>query len=321
MYIIGIDGGGTKTTALLSDTSGKVLGTVTGGASNPTTVAEKQIQSLIAGLIKDTAGLSGIAARQVKSVYIGMSGYSYLADESALIQKIHDVIGENKPVTVTHDAITALYSGTGGKPGIVNISGTGSITFGINSKGDIKRAGGWGYLIDHTGSGYGMGLEALKLLFHLKDAGVKTDEFSKSVLECMEADSAEDLIPVIYDKPRFRERISALSPVIMKLADKGNESCRAIIDKASGDMADSIRLVRKQLFNEKSEEEKAAVPVVLTGGLMKRSDLFLPTLRVKLPEAQFIIPPAEPVVGAVIAAGKAIEVADEQRVYENLIHT
>ncbi|MFP3490923.1 BadF/BadG/BcrA/BcrD ATPase family protein, partial [Staphylococcus sp. SIMBA_130] len=72
-------------------------------------------------------------------------------------------------VTVNIDAINALYSGTLGKPGIVQIAGTGSITFSINHDGLSDRVGGWGYLIGEMGSGFALGRDALEAAFLAHD--------------------------------------------------------------------------------------------------------------------------------------------------------
>src|SRR5690606_28135247 len=94
---------------------------------------------------------------QVKRVYAGMSGGDHPTAREKIKTLLTSVLPSTMVVTVNNDAITALYSGSLGKPGIVQIAGTGSITFGLNEEGILGRVGGWGHLLGERGSGYCIG--------------------------------------------------------------------------------------------------------------------------------------------------------------------
>src|SRR5690625_7894553 len=78
---------------------------------------------------------------------------------------IEELTNHKLPITVHHDAVTALYSGTLGEEGIVQIAGTGAITFGLTNAGEEMRVGGWGHLFSDHGSGYMIGRDALEKVF------------------------------------------------------------------------------------------------------------------------------------------------------------
>src|SRR5699024_1460417 len=102
-------------------------------------------------------------------IFAGVSG----ADHDGMKVIIHDVIeevyGNSSKITIDNDAITALYSGTMGEYGIVQICGTGSVAFGLNSAGMRGRVGGWGHFITENCGGYYIGKAGLEAAFDFYD--------------------------------------------------------------------------------------------------------------------------------------------------------
>ncbi|WP_096185839.1 N-acetylglucosamine kinase [Evansella halocellulosilytica] len=307
MYYIGIDGGGTKTAALLCDEEGNVLAKALEGATNPTTVRAETVERRFQCLLDQLRESTDIHFQHVVSIFAGMSGYSRLTNEERLIGLLKNASHPNTKVTISYDAISALYSGTDGKPGIVNIAGTGSLTFGMNEKNITKRVGGWGYLLDHSGSGYGIGLAALKTLFYEHDYGKRASALSTKILTFFNVSEPQQLIPIIYDLDKSREPIASLAPLILDEAERKDEVALLMIDKACEEIVQSVKMVAMPLFDSDCQKE---VPVVLVGGLMKRKDLFLPKLK-QIWATEWLVPDAEPVIGSVIAAKKAVGKNDE----------
>ena len=101
-------------------------------------------------------------------------------------------------VTVDHDAITALYSGTLGRPGIVQIAGTGAITYGINQNGERGRVGGWGHLFSDHGSGYAIGRDGLSAAFMAHDGLTEYTSLTELFLQHFEKEELPDIIRAIY---------------------------------------------------------------------------------------------------------------------------
>src|SRR5690625_4727038 len=105
----------------------------------------------------------------MKKIIYGISGAGHPTSRKKLTDFIKENVPQHINVQVDHDAMIALYSGTIGQPGIVQISGTGSVTYGVNTEGVRDRVGGWGHLLGERGSGYSIGHDALIHIFQAYD--------------------------------------------------------------------------------------------------------------------------------------------------------
>ncbi|WP_188206767.1 N-acetylglucosamine kinase [Alkalibacillus aidingensis] len=300
--VLGIDGGGTGTQAVLADEYGKVYASVEVGPTNPNAVSyeklDQTIQYMLAELKKQAPG----AYEQIQIGFAGMSGVGD-SSKSSLVETIFaKYVGEDFDVIVYNDAISALYARTLGEPGIVQIAGTGSITYGINDRGESSRIGGWGYLFGDEGSGYAIGQATIRMAFHTRDGKIEADQLMNRVKEHYGVDVVPDIIPVVYNSNSPRETIASLSKTVFDLYDQGDEFARSIIEQAASDLAQSIHTMLTNHFNGKQY-------VVLAGGLFKRQDVLLPLLEKRLGESALLtVMDLEPVVGSVVAALKEVNV-------------
>ena len=90
------------------------------------------------------------------AICLGIAGVDRASDE-AVVRSIMSRIGYKAHILVVNDALIALQAGVGDAAGIVIVSGTGSIAYGRNDRGEASRAGGWGYVLGDEGSGYWIG--------------------------------------------------------------------------------------------------------------------------------------------------------------------
>ena len=302
MYVLGIDGGGTKTAGVIADSNGKVVAKATVGPSNPNSVDLISIEKELAKMFEVLRSQSEEAFLQIKHVFAGMSGGDHLSIRSKLNNIVITLLPHTS-VTIHNDAITALYSGTLGKPGIVQIAGTGSITYGLNKKGELGRVGGWGYLLGEKGSGYALGNDGLKMAFLAHDGLGEETILTELILEHLGAQSLPDIIHTVYHARNTKEWIASLSKIVVNAADHGDKVARNIIKKHAQYMGESISCLINKMFIENE-----SIPVVLTGGLFNRIDLFHGTIEETLKSldinAELSIPKIEPVGGAVVAALK-----------------
>ncbi|WP_026690555.1 N-acetylglucosamine kinase [Alteribacter aurantiacus] len=297
-YAIGIDGGGTKTKVLVKSRDGETVATFSSGPTNPTGVG-------VATILKRLDELIGPIDREfclkTRSVCYGMSGYSALSGEErvSIENHIKRYFPESTIVSVTNDAISALYSGTKGKEGVVSIAGTGSIVYGVNQRGVVVRADGWGYLFDHSGSGYGIGHAAIKTVMKESDRGEGLSPFSKEVLAALNVSEPRDIVSALNQGSDFKQMVASLSPVVFRLNDAGDVLAGGLLNEAAQAISQSILNVRSRLFNEKEE-----VILVCTGSLfLKQKALFNRVAHlIKREPLKPITPTCEPVEGAVYAA-------------------
>lgn len=303
MYVLGIDGGGTKTTGVIANEQGKVFGEVTVGATNPNSVQQAAIKDELTKVQMMLRDQTGPIYSQVKSVFAGISGVGHPSAKQEMQDIIASSLDTGCEVTIDTDAITALYSGTMGEPGIVQIAGTGSISFGLNHQGNRDRVGGWGYLIGEYGSGFAVGRDGLEAAFLAHDKVKAPTEIHDHIVSHFQLDALPDSIHLIYQAKNSKELIASLSKLVVKATDNGDHVAEKIIRKNGIKIGESITSLIQKLFTE--QERAGHIPVVLTGGLFNRLDLFKTSIEEVLSEnhifAQLITPKVEPVAGAIIA--------------------
>src|SRR5512135_1951762 len=154
-YVVGVDGGGSKTVAVVLDEQGQVAGRGQGGSANYHHVGLPGIRTAIAQAIQAALESAAIGLAQVSAMTWALAGVDRLDERRSLL----DLAAELAPgiaVQIENDALAALVGGVGTRRGVVLIAGTGMIVYGEDGQGAKARAGGWGYLLEH-GGGYGLG--------------------------------------------------------------------------------------------------------------------------------------------------------------------
>ncbi len=326
MYVLGIDGGGTKTIGVIANDTGKVVARHTVGATNPNSVDRGEVKQELKNLIDRLTEDAGLTIDSLSAVFAGMSGIGTKENYDWMYEVFTYLIPNTEKFTLDIDGVNALYSGTFGKPGIVNIAGTGSITFGINHEGQRGRVGGWGYLTDDAGSGYAIGRDALKAVFDHEDGLGLPTKLTGLILHKMNMDIPSTLINAIYEMGMARKVIAPLSQLVVAAADDGDTESIRILNKAAEKMAQSIGGLLTKLFSDESIEENKLSPiaVVLTGGVYRRSDWFVPTIEQMLKDhpirSQLIVPVASPIIGTIAAAWHSIGIELEEHLVQKLIN-
>ena len=309
MCVIGIDGGGTKTTGVIVDSNGFVTAKHTVGSTNPNSISLLQVKNEIELLFSKLKNQSPSVFQQVTGVFAGISGVDRADGKEQMIDLLQSQVSNDVTVWVDNDAVTALYSGTIGNPGIVNISGTGSITFGINEKGERDRVGGWGYILGDHGSGYFIGNSGLKAVFTRYDKIGESTILSNIFLQHFNVHSVPDLIPFIYEVGKTRQVVASLCELVIQAADEGDRVAIKILHDAAHHNAQSVISLYKKLFPDAYGKE---IDIVLTGSVYQAEKWFLHIIKNSLLEksiaAKIVVPEYLPVAGAVFAAWKNLHI-------------
>src|SRR5438105_659794 len=167
-YFLGVDGGASKTAALVTDDSGKCLGDGVAGPSNHLRVGIETAARNIERAVNKALVTADVASREIHWAYCGIAG----ADHPAHRQEVVDSLSIFFPrgnFTVDNDARIALTGAIGFGGGVVVIAGTGSVAFGRNEAGTEARAGGWGPTIGDEGSGFGIARNGLSAIVRSYD--------------------------------------------------------------------------------------------------------------------------------------------------------
>lgn len=302
MYVIGIDGGGTKTTGIIATSKGEVVAKSTVGGTNINSTGKKAVQSELRKLVINLKELAPENFLQVKRVFAGMAGAGNITNQEALKTMLQPLFSSGVSMTIDHDAITALYSGTIGKPGVVQIAGTGAITYGVNEASDRARVGGWGHLFGDQGSGYAIGRDALEAAFKARDGLVEHTLLSELLTNHFNKEELPDIIPFIYQADNPKKLIASLTVLVMEAVDRNDLIAKHIIEHNGAELGLAISALVKQLFGEGDD----VIPVVLVGGLFNRYDILKhsieKTVKNKGVHVNIIFPKIIPAGGAIVAA-------------------
>ncbi|RJR05480.1 hypothetical protein C4588_08430 [Candidatus Parcubacteria bacterium] len=302
--IIGLDGGGTKTTGIVVDEQGKILAEATVGPTNPNSSDYETVKKELKKLFYFFTLKKPLTKEDV--VFAGISGVESGGKKEWFLSLLREITGEAPTIIIDNDAITALYSETKGKPGIVSISGTGSISFGINDKEERARVGGWGYLIQDGSSGFAIGKRLLDYVFEQYDKGHAPCELSKAVLDHFGVTAMSEIVSLVYELRKTRDRVASLGSMVISFSNKGNQLCVDILKEAAACMLKEIHTLYEKLHQGMVADGK--FPIVLTGGIIGHSHLMQSFLEEEAANRNypfaFTLPSLPPIAGTIYAAIK-----------------
>jgi N-acetylglucosamine kinase len=310
---LGVDGGQSSTTAIIGDETGRVLGFGTGGPCNHVggPQGHTKFVTAIRNSIDTASRAAGLEASTVRFAVacLGFSGGP--ADKRAILEQILPA----EQMVITDDALIALSGATGGKPGIVTIAGTGSISYGRNAAGRHGRAGGWGYVFGDEGSGFDLTRQALRAALRYEEGWGPDTSLRQKLLEATGASDCNDLLHRLYTSEYTRPRIASYARLVDETAREGDLIAHGLLQAAAQQLAAYTAAVRQQLFRP---GEPARVAYI--GGLF-RSHLLRERFRilVELDDGNALAPPAHaPAAGALIeayrVAGLHVELSDAPEV-------
>lgn len=298
--LLGIDGGGSKTTALLASTDGDVIGRGAGGASNYQAVglqtALAELEKAVRGAVTSAGpyGTSPIAA-----VCLGMAGVDRPEDRTAF-SGWAAVRFPGAKVKLVSDAHLVLAAGAGTQAGVALISGTGSIAYAQDGRGNTARAGGWGYLLGDEGSGYRIALDGLRALTRAWDGMAPPTALTAYILDALGIQSPPELVRKLYREHMPRAEIARLAEVVLNCALSGDGIAVQLLNDAAANLAGIAAAAARKLALT------GPLPCAMAGGLLTHSqilrDAVVTQARADGLEIAPVVVVQEPAVGAVALA-------------------
>ncbi len=265
--VIGVDGGATKTNAVLYDDKENILARGKFPSSNPHSASEDHVRNALHSAVDELLGEANVPLEALDGICLGMAGADRPADKTFLEKIIRERVGKEIPVIIVNDAIIAQVAVAGRLHGILVISGTGSICYGFNEKtGKRTRAGGWGHLLDDEGSGYMMGLSALQQVLRAYDGLIPPTSLTQAVMEELKLNDPTDLVGWTYMQGNGKMEIADLSKLVEREAEKGDAAALGILDRQAADLSALVKPVYERLFGDTGEK----VSLVLWGGNLVR---------------------------------------------------
>lgn len=254
---LAIDGGGTRTTAVLVDAAGQEQTRATAGTSNPSVIGLEAASSTLVGLI-ETIREQARTIDPFRVLWAGLAGFGRSADH----QHVRAVLAPfAEDLRLTND-VELVLGGLRDRVGVAAIAGTGSIVAGRNAAGDFVRVGGWGHIFGDEGSGYDIGRQALRAVAeHADGRGPETD-LTRRLFEELGVDNALDMIPKIYAGSFDKAAIADLARHPLDAAFHGDPVSIAIVQRASADLARMVDTAARRLGLS------GTLPLALSGGIL-----------------------------------------------------
>lgn len=256
---VGIDGGGTRTTALVTDESGTELARLEGDAGIVQTLDPAAGAATLADLARYAAAEAGEAGT-VAALCCALAGAGREPERRALEDALR-ALHPAERVLVTTDAEAALRDALGTGPGMLLIAGTGSIAWGRAADGTTARAGGWGQLLGDEGSGYALGLGALQAVVRMHDGRGPATTLGEPVLRAAGVPAPEGL--VAFAAGASKADVAALAPLVADAAAAGDGVAAALVADAAHELALHVAALRRRL-----PAAPQPLPVALAGGLL-----------------------------------------------------
>ncbi len=260
-YYLGIDGGGTRTTAAVSDEKGDVLFKAVGKSINFYSVGMEKSRENLSVVINEI--YKNLGQIEFESAFIGCSALDNKATEETTTALCDGIINAKK-IGMNSDVFVALASSGEDKCRIVAICGTGSIVTGIDENGNVKTKGGWGHIIGDEGSAYSIAVNSLKASAMLYDEGQKTP-LIKCAGEYFEVDDFRQAIDKIYSQETTKDVLADFAKNVGEIAEEDFVAKTVILNEAHY-FAKTVLALLNEMRN--------CTLLSLYGGVFQNNELF-----------------------------------------------
>ncbi len=295
--LLGIDGGGSKTTTLLARVDGTVIGRGSGGASNYQATGLQSALTELDAAVHRAASAAGNLP--IVSVCLGMAGVDRSEDRDAFSGWATARFPGAK-VKLVSDAHLVLAAGAGEAAGVALISGTGSIAYAQDGNGNTARAGGWGYLLGDEGSGYRIALDGLQAVTRAWDGMEQPTALTEVMLSALRLEAPPDLVRKLYREQMSRPEIARLAAQVIECARAGDPAAGQIMQDAAAHLAGFAAAASRKLGL------KGPLPCAIAGGLLVHTPALRDALIAQARSAGLELAPVivveEPAIGAIVLA-------------------
>ena len=271
--IVGVDGGGTKTTAWLDDLdrierTELPLGTGNAGPSNIKVSGFESSCREIQTAIERAFQNAGIELQAIDGLCLALAGVG----DSETVHRLREWSTTTrlaKKVVITNDAHSILVSAFGNRSGIAAISGTGSLVYGRDTIAKTARAGGWGPLFGDQGSGYWIAIKAFRILADSIDRGQSVDkdvdELASSILQKSGETELRTFLRGV-GRELSRSQIADFARIVIHLAERNDPVSVGIMHLAAAEFVKMIRCVVRNL-----EMESSLIKLAVAGSVFVHS--------------------------------------------------
>ena len=293
-YYIGIDAGGTKTTCALADET-SVLAYATAGSIKVMRVSEQEAEANLSHILDSVTRESGVSLSHIASTCIGLAGITVTRVE----QWTRNALQARLPgkLQLCSDEKIALDAAFFGGVGVLVLAGTGSNIVGRTDSGEVFHLGGWGPVLSDEGSGYWIGLHAVRTVIRAEERNIPT-ALQAAIFAEWKISTMAELVDIGNRIPG--PDFSQLAPIVATCADAGDTVALLVLEQAGEQLA----AMAIEAF-EKISAEGAATPrlrMAFAGSILKNISVvresLIATVRESVPTVELHTEPVEPVMGA-----------------------
>ncbi len=292
--ILGIEGGGTKTTWALLSRDGETLAEGEAGPGNTLLLDDAALEKLLVAIRKG-------AGTQVEAIGGAFAGCQQAVEKARVEKAVRRVWPKAGAVRVVEDTRSALADAFVDGPGIIVIAGTGSNVAGQKSSRDpIEKAGGWGHLFSDRGSAYDIARRGLELAYVRYDKDKKVSPLAQEYLTATGKTTLEELVPFML-RDTSKTAVAQWARCVFLAAQRGDREARTLLSDSARALAEGVVAVAKRLRLRNPQ-------VVLTGGLFDNQPEYVThfceaLLGPLLPSASVLKVKIRGVIGAARLAG------------------
>ncbi len=296
MFFLGIDGGGTKTTCLVTDENLKEIYRTVGSSVNFYSEGRETARSNMKEMLSDIEKNTGVS--RFDGVCVGSSALFGRADEKTK-SSFCDGVFDCDNIIMDSDLFIALKA-TGKDVSAVIIAGTGSMAAGKNARGEIITKGGYGYILGDEGSGYRIALDGIHAAVRGLDGTGERTLLGEYLLEFSEVKAKEELVDKFYSPEKDRKAIASFSRYVSLAAEKGDATALGILRN----QAELLSYTARALIKEMPPKPD----VFLYGGVFQHCENFRNHFISLMGDsvASCTLTEKEPVFGACIAARETV---------------
>jgi N-acetylglucosamine kinase-like BadF-type ATPase len=298
--VLGIDSGGTKTESAIANET-MVLGRGSAAGGKLDRVGDQRSRAALHSAIERACAAARIDPKNIDRTCVGISGASRPDVIACVRESVSQLVrGE---IHVVGDMKIAMEAAFGGTPGVIVMSGTGSVAYGVNERGEVARAGGWGPVVSDEGSGDWIGRRAVSTALRAHDNGQST-QLAAVILNTWRLATVDDIVLTANSFPR--PDFAALVPEVMRVAQAGDPVAQDLFASAGVELAQLARTVIRRLW----PDPRQTVRLCIGGGIFQNAKTvrltFANTLRAERPNLSINLGPVVPVAGAIALARKPI---------------
>ncbi|MCY3548414.1 MAG: hypothetical protein OXH49_16185 [Gemmatimonadetes bacterium] len=257
---VGLDGGGTRSRALVGDRTGRELGAADGGPGLIDPRDPERAVRAVAAVVRAAAADAGVDL-PVRGLWAGLAGAGNEAAREAVEAGLRDA-GLARAVAVGSDMEVAHADAFGDGPGVLLVVGTGSAVRAVDPRGEVVWVGGWGALLGDEGSGYRIGLDGLRAVVRSADGREPQTGLTGALLAL--AGTADPKELPAWAAGATKGEIAALSVEVARVARQGDPVAARVIHRALGEIRAHLETVL-----ERTSGWTGSVPVALVGGLVR----------------------------------------------------